>query len=108
MDEAQDRTASGESSLSSGKINHPSKTHPTDQCTDSTPSPSLYDEMNENLQYKTNHFVITVLASIGILPKSMVDVHNMLVSVATSLVEGGELGIFSPMYMVVMQKPKAK
>lgn len=52
--------------------------------------------------------MITVLASIGILPKSMVDVHNMLVSVATSLVEGGELGILSPMYMVVMQKPKAK
>ena len=59
------------------------------------------------LQYKTNHLVISVLASIGILPKSMVDVHKMLVSVAVSLVEGGELGIFSPMYMVVMQKPKA-
>ena len=56
------------------------------------------------LQYKMNHAVITVLASLGILPKSMVDVHNMLVSVATSLVEGGERGIFSPMYMVVMQK----
>ena len=59
------------------------------------------------LQYKTNHFVISCLASIGILPKSMVDVHKMLVSVAVSLVEGGERGIFSPMYMVVMQKPKA-
>ena len=59
------------------------------------------------LQYKTNHLVISCLASIGILPKSMVDVHSMLVSVAVSLVEGGELGIFSPMYMVVMEKPKA-
>ena len=58
------------------------------------------------LQYKTNHLVITVLAKVGILPKSMVDVHNMLVNVANSLVEGGERGIFSPMYMVVMQKPK--
>lgn len=57
------------------------------------------------LQYKLNHLVISVLAKMMVLPKSMVDVHHMLVSVANSLVEGGERGIFSPMYMVVMQKP---
>jgi 24-methylenesterol C-methyltransferase len=33
------------------------------------------------------------------------DVHDMLVHVAQSLVQGGETGIFSPMHLLVFRKP---
>lgn len=34
-------------------------------------------------------------------------VHDMLVKVATSLVAGGESGIFTPMHLLVFRKPEA-
>ena len=58
----------------------------------------------KRVPYKMNHFFISFLSLFGCLPKETKAVHRMLVRVTESLIEGGELGIFSPMYMVVLQK----
>ena len=40
-----------------------------------------------------------------IIPFLVRQVHEMLVKVANSLVDGGETGVFSPMHMLVFRKP---
>ncbi|XP_047328892.1 24-methylenesterol C-methyltransferase 2-like [Impatiens glandulifera] len=55
--------------------------------------------------YWRNHVMVTVLAFIGIAPKGVVDVHDMLCKTANYLVLGGETGIFSPMHMILLRKP---
>ncbi|CAL5378079.1 unnamed protein product [Camellia sinensis] len=58
--------------------------------------------------YWRNHILITVLAFLGIAPKGVVDVHEMLFKTADYLVRGGETGIFSPMHMILCRKPEKK
>ena len=48
-----------------------------------------------------------VLEFIGFAPKGTQAVHTMLLKAAVNLEKGGDLGIFSPMYLIVMKKPLA-
>ena len=61
-------------------------------------------------QFRHLHYVddaiVKTLSFFGLLPTAMRDVHTMLVNVAKSLVQGGESGVFTPMYMLCFQKPK--
>lgn len=58
--------------------------------------------------YWRNHIVVTVLAWLGIAPKGVVEVHEMLFVTADYLTRGGETGIFSPMHMILCRKPEAR
>jgi 24-methylenesterol C-methyltransferase len=55
---------------------------------------------------QVSHVVVTALDTLFLAPKGLKDVHNMLRNVARSLVAGGKTGVFSPMHMLVFQKPK--
>jgi 24-methylenesterol C-methyltransferase len=57
------------------------------------------------LSYYRNHLVIALLSFLGIAPQGVVDVHEMLFKTALHLTRGGETGIFSPMHLLVCQKP---
>jgi 24-methylenesterol C-methyltransferase len=52
-----------------------------------------------------SHVVVSTLDALWLAPKGLKDVHNMLRNVARSLVAGGQTGVFSPMHMLVFQKP---
>jgi 24-methylenesterol C-methyltransferase len=60
-------------------------------------------------QFRHLHYVddiiIKVLGTLRMIPRTLIDVHTMLVRVAKSLVEGGESGVFTPMYMLCFEKP---
>ncbi|KAL5713927.1 24-methylenesterol C-methyltransferase [Ranunculus cassubicifolius] len=58
------------------------------------------------IAYWRNHMVVTVLSFLGIAPKGVVDVHEMLFVTADFLSRGGESGIFSPMHLIVCKKPE--
>ncbi|KAL3613927.1 24-methylenesterol C-methyltransferase 2 [Castilleja foliolosa] len=60
------------------------------------------------IAYWRNHVMITVLAWLGIAPKGVVDVHEMLFVTADHLTRGGETGIFTPMHMILCRKPGSK
>ena len=46
-----------------------------------------------------------LLEFIGFAPKGTQAVHTMLLKAAVNLEKSGDLGIFSPMYLIVMKKP---
>eukprot|EP00884_Botryococcus_braunii_P008921 jgi/Botrbrau1/1802/Bobra.146_1s0001.1 len=52
-----------------------------------------------------NKFLVDTSTALGLAPKGMKEVHDMLVNVASSLIAGGESGIFSPMHLLLFQKP---
>lgn len=52
-----------------------------------------------------NQAFVSVAEFLRIAPKGMVQVHQMLVDTGIALIEGGELGLFTPMHMLVFQKP---
>lgn len=60
-------------------------------------------------QFRHLHYVddviIKTLSFLRLLPAALRDVHTMLVNVAKSLVQGGESGVFTPMYMMCYVKP---
>ncbi|XP_027089165.1 24-methylenesterol C-methyltransferase 2-like [Coffea arabica] len=58
------------------------------------------------IAYWRNHILVTVLTWLGIAPKGVVDVHEMLFVTADYLTRGGETGIFTPMHMVLCRKPE--
>ena len=58
------------------------------------------------IAYWRNHILIVVLAFLGIAPKGVVDVHEMLFKTADYLVRGGDTGIFTPMHMILCRKPE--
>ncbi|KAL0422941.1 UNVERIFIED_CONTAM: 24-methylenesterol C-methyltransferase 2 [Sesamum latifolium] len=60
------------------------------------------------IAYWRNHILVTVLAWLGIAPKGVVDVHEMLFVTADHLTRGGETGIFTPMHMILCRKPESK
>jgi len=53
------------------------------------------------------HILTGVLEFIRFAPKGTQAVHTMLLKAAVNLEAGGDLGIFSPMYLIVMKKPVA-
>ncbi|KAL2537833.1 24-methylenesterol C-methyltransferase 2 [Forsythia ovata] len=60
------------------------------------------------IAYWRNHILVTVLSWLGIAPKGVVDVHEMLFATADYLTRGGETGIFTPMHMILCRKPESK
>lgn len=57
-------------------------------------------------QNEVSHVAVSTLDALWLAPKGLKEVHNMLRNVARSLVAGGQTGVFSPMHMLVFQKPK--
>ncbi|MCD9643378.1 Methyltransferase [Datura stramonium] len=57
------------------------------------------------IAYLRNHVVVTVLSWLGIAPKGVTDVHDMLFVTADYLAKGGDTGIFTPMHMILCRKP---
>ena len=58
------------------------------------------------LKAKFNHALVSVAEALRIAPKGMVEVHQMLIDTGVALIESGEQGLFTPMHMVVFQKPE--
>jgi 24-methylenesterol C-methyltransferase len=58
-------------------------------------------------QNRLSHAVVASLDAARVAPKGLRQVHEMLVNVATSLVRGGQTGVFTPMHMLVFRKPPA-
>lgn len=52
-----------------------------------------------------NRALVNTVAALRLAPAGLKPVHDMLCSVATSLVAGGETGIFTPSHMLVFRKP---
>ncbi|RWR90676.1 24-methylenesterol C-methyltransferase 2 [Cinnamomum micranthum f. kanehirae] len=57
------------------------------------------------IAYWRNHVVVSFLTLLGVAPKGVVDVHEMLFKTAGHLTRGGETGIFTPMHMILCRKP---
>jgi len=51
------------------------------------------------------HWMVTLFEAIRVAPEGTVETHKILIQAAEGLVKGGELGIFTPMYLVVATKP---
>jgi hypothetical protein len=56
----------------------------------------MYRKVNKTYLQQINHAIVSTLTFLGLAPKGVMEVHEMLVNVAHSLVAGGETGIFSP------------
>lgn len=54
---------------------------------------------------KFNHTLVTIAETLRVAPKGMIQVHQMLVDTGIALIEGGEQGLFTPMHMLVFEKP---
>lgn len=54
------------------------------------------------------HMVTVILETVGWAPKGTSAVHKMLISAASDLVRSGDLGVFTPSFLCVMQKPGGK
>lgn len=57
------------------------------------------------IAYWRNHVLVMVMTFLRIAPKGVVEVHDMLYETAKHLSKGGDLGIFSPMHMILCRKP---
>ena len=55
---------------------------------------------------RVNHALVTVAETLRVVPKGMIAVHTMLMDTGIAIYEGGELGIFTPMHMLVLRKPE--
>ena len=53
-----------------------------------------------------NRTLVNIVSTLRLAPNGMRDVHEMLVAVSLSLVQGGESGVFSPMHLLVFKKPE--
>lgn len=58
------------------------------------------------IAYWRNHILVTLLAWLGIAPKGVVDVHDMLIVTADYLSKGADTGISTPMHMILYRKPE--
>lgn len=57
------------------------------------------------VQHFINATIVNSLTSLRILGPGVKEAHDMLVNVAYWLVRGGETGIFSPMQLIICEKP---
>jgi 24-methylenesterol C-methyltransferase len=71
-----------------------------------SPVPWYQDLKSGDFVFKLRDHAISALEFLHIAPKGTAKVHAMLTQTAKDLVAGGELGIFTPMYMIVAQKPE--
>ena len=55
--------------------------------------------------HKLTHLTCVITEFFGFAPKGTVDIHAMLLRAADGLVRGGQHNTFTPMWLVVMQKP---
>eukprot|EP00270_Netrium_digitus_P014758 TRINITY_DN508_c0_g1_i1.p1 TRINITY_DN508_c0_g1~~TRINITY_DN508_c0_g1_i1.p1 ORF type:complete len:374 (+),score=68.59 TRINITY_DN508_c0_g1_i1:59-1180(+) len=55
--------------------------------------------------YFRNHIMVAIVTWLGIAPKGLPEVHNMLTSVAVALTKAGELEIFTPAHLLLLRKP---
>ena len=53
-----------------------------------------------------NRALVNLVSFLHIAPHGLRDVHEMLVKVSLSLVQGGESGVFSPMHLLIFKKPE--
>jgi sterol 24-C-methyltransferase len=54
------------------------------------------------------HTIMWIMELIGLLPKGTLEVVNSLKSARTGLVKGGQLKLFTPMYLAISKKPANK
>jgi len=59
------------------------------------------------LGHYVTHISVRFLEKLGIIPKGSSQVSKLLMNAARDLVEGGKLGIYTPMYFFVARKPVA-
>lgn len=52
-----------------------------------------------------NAVLVWVAEKLRVAPKGMSEIHRMLMDTAFALIDGGEAGIFTPMHMLVFEKP---
>jgi len=57
------------------------------------------------VQHHINGAIVSTLSALRLLPAGVREAHDMLVDVADWLVQGGDTGTFSPMHMIVLEKP---
>jgi sterol 24-C-methyltransferase len=50
--------------------------------------------------------LVSALECLHIAPRGTTATSSLLMKTAVALVEGGKLGIFSPMYLIVARKPE--
>ncbi|CAL5219207.1 g998 [Coccomyxa viridis] len=55
-----------------------------------------------------NRTLVNLVSFLRIAPTGLHDVHEMLVKVSLSLVQGGESGVFSPMHLLIFRKPDSE
>lgn len=55
-----------------------------------------------------NAGLVWVAETLRVAPKGMSEIHDMLMATAYALIDGGELGIFTPMHLLVFEKPAAE
>lgn len=63
-------------------------------------------DMGTFSHYSTHYFT-GFMEMIGFAPKGSLGIHGVLLRAADGLVRGGKAGTFTPMHLVVMEKPKA-
>lgn len=56
--------------------------------------------------HKLTHLTCSITEFLGLAPKGTVDIHAMLLRAADGLVRGGKNNVFTPMWLVTMQKPE--
>jgi 24-methylenesterol C-methyltransferase len=64
-------------------------------------------QMRRSRAMGLNAAIVRVLAFLRLAPEGLVPVHDMLVAGADALIAGGEAGIFTPMHLLVLRKPKS-
>lgn len=54
---------------------------------------------------KLTHFMLSAMEMLHIVPQGSTDVHNVLLTAADALIQGGRKDIFTPMFRLVLRKP---
>lgn len=54
---------------------------------------------------KLTHFMLSAMEMLRIVPQGSTDVHNVLLTAADALIQGGRKDIFTPMFRLVLRKP---
>ncbi|EME26340.1 sterol 24-C-methyltransferase [Galdieria sulphuraria] len=66
---------------------------------------SLQGFRHTRLGHYVTHLSVQFLEKLGVIPKGSAQVSKLLMNAARDLVEGGKLGIYTPMYFFVARKP---
>lgn len=69
---------------------------------------SLKGFRHTRLGHYVTHMFVNFLEKLDLIPKGSAQVSKLLMNAARDLVEGGKLGIYTPMYFFVARKPALK